>query len=99
MDDGTESHALAFVADESRERFEPDLCVATVATLIGTATAQFGSNTEYLLTLREAMFECGLQDSRIEELASDIERLSRRACCDVPDASERLQRRRTRRVA
>jgi cation transport protein ChaC len=88
LDDGTKTHALAFVADESREQFEPDSRVATVAPLIATATGKFGSNTEYLLKLREALFECRLQDSYIEELAREIERLSRRACCDVPGASE-----------
>ena len=86
--DGAETHALAFVADESREQFEPDSCVATVAPLIGTAAGKFGSNSEYLLKLREALFECGLRDSYIEELASEIERLSRRASCDVTGASE-----------
>ncbi|VVD27574.1 Glutathione-specific gamma-glutamylcyclotransferase [Paraburkholderia dioscoreae] len=88
LGDGTETHALAFVADECREQFEADSSVATVAPLIGTATGKFGSNTEYLLKLREALFECGLEDSYIEELASEIERLSRRARCDVPGASE-----------
>lgn len=87
LDDGTETHALAFVADESREQFEPDSRVATVAPLIGTAAGKFGSNTEYLLKLHEALIECGLQDSYIEELASEIERLSRRACSDLTGAS------------
>ncbi|MFM0221688.1 gamma-glutamylcyclotransferase [Paraburkholderia dipogonis] len=88
LEDGTETHALAFVADESREQFESDSYVATVAPLIATATGKFGSNTEYLLKLREALIECGLQDSYIEEFASEIERLSRRASCDVPGAFE-----------
>ena len=88
LDDGTETHALVFVADKNREQFEPDSCVATVAPLIATASGKFGSNTEYLLKLREALIEVGLQDSYIEELASEIERLSRRANCDVPGASE-----------
>jgi cation transport protein ChaC len=82
LGDGTETHALAFVADESREQFEPDSCVATVAPLIGTATGKFGSNTEYLLKLRDALIEYGLQDSYVEELASEIERL-----CDEPAAT------------
>jgi glutathione-specific gamma-glutamylcyclotransferase len=88
LDDGTETHAIAFVADESRDQFEPDSRVATVAPLIGTATGKLGSNTEYLLKLREALVECGLRDAYVEELCNEIERLSCRACCDSPGASE-----------
>jgi cation transport protein ChaC len=88
LDDATETYALAFVADESREQFEPDSCVATVAPLIATAMGKFGSNSEYLLKLREALVEHGLLDSYIEELSSEIERLSRQTSCDVPGASE-----------
>jgi cation transport protein ChaC len=83
-----DTHALAFVADESREQFEPDSGVATVAPLIATAMGKFGSNAEYLLKLHKALTECGLHDPYVEELASEIERLSRRARCDVPGASE-----------
>ncbi|MFT4503187.1 gamma-glutamylcyclotransferase [Caballeronia sp. 15711] len=88
LEDGTETDALTFVADERCEQFEQDSTVATVAPLISTATGQFGSNTEYLLKLHKALLECGLQDSYIEELASEVGRLSRRACCDVIDLSE-----------
>nr|WP_213779783.1 gamma-glutamylcyclotransferase [Caballeronia sp. dw_276] len=76
LQDGTETHALTFVADERCEQFEQDSRVATVAPLISTATGQFGSNTEYLLKLSKALSECGLQDSYIEELASEVERQS-----------------------
>lgn len=88
LEDGTETDALTFVADERCEQFEQDSTVATVAPLISTATGQFGSNTEYLLKLRKALLECGLQDSYIEELASEVERLSRRPRCEVTDPSE-----------
>ncbi|MFM0226980.1 gamma-glutamylcyclotransferase [Paraburkholderia dipogonis] len=88
MDDRTETNALAFVVDEVCEQFELDSLVATVAPLIGTATRKFGSNTEYPLKLREALIECALQDSYIEELASEIERLPRRAYSDVTGAFE-----------
>ncbi len=79
LGDGTRTHAIAFVADESRDQFEPDSCVATVAPLISTAMGTFGSNTEYLLKLREALIECRLRDAYIDELVSEIARLSRRA--------------------
>jgi cation transport protein ChaC len=72
LDDGTETHAIAFVADENREQFEPDSRVATVAPLIGTATGRLGSNIEYLLKLHEALNECGLHDAYVEALVSEI---------------------------
>lgn len=88
LNDGTETHAIAFVADESREQFEPDSCVATVVPLIGTATGQFGSNADYVLRLHESLLEHGLHDSYIDELASGIERLPRRVDSNVIGASE-----------
>lgn len=88
LDDGTETQAIAFVADESREQFEADSCVETVAPLISAASGKFGSNAEYLLKLHEALGECMLEDHYIDELAKTVERLSRETTCDVSGASE-----------
>ncbi|CAB3794594.1 gamma-glutamylcyclotransferase [Paraburkholderia fynbosensis] len=88
LDDGTETHAIAFVADESREKFEADSCVETVAPLISAASGKFGSNTEYLLKLHEALSECSVEDRYIAELANAVYRLSRVATCDVTGTSE-----------
>lgn len=84
LDDGTETYAITFVADESRDQFEADSGVAKVASLISTATGKFGSNTEYLLRLHEALIEGRLRDPYIEELTNEIERLSQRASCAIP---------------
>jgi cation transport protein ChaC len=68
LDDGTQTHALAFVADASREQFEADSSVATVAPLIGSASGKFGTNAEYLFRLHAALNECGLHDPYIDAL-------------------------------
>lgn len=75
LDDDTETHAIAFVADTSREQYVPDSCVTTVAPLVARAAGKFGSNAEYLFNLHAALNECGLRDSYIDELADAVQRI------------------------
>jgi ChaC-like protein len=69
MGNGPETHAIAFVADTTREQYASDSCVTTVAPLVARAAGKFGSNAEYLFELQAALNECCLRDSYIEELA------------------------------
>lgn len=76
LDDATETHAIAFVADMSREQYAIDSCVATVAPLVAKAACKFGSNAEYLFKLKAALDECSLHDAYIDALADQVQRLS-----------------------
>jgi cation transport protein ChaC len=78
LDGVTETHAIAFVADTSREQYAADSCVSTVAPLVARASGKFGSNAEYLFKLHAALKEYGLQDPYIDELAGEIQRISPR---------------------
>jgi cation transport protein ChaC len=85
LEGGLETHALAFVADKSREQFQRDSRVPTVAPLIGAATGQFGTNAEYLHKLHAALLESGLEDGYIEQLVRLVERLSWQDNPEAPD--------------
>jgi cation transport protein ChaC len=76
LDNVTETHAIAFVANTSRDQYAADSCVSTVAPLVARASGKFGSNAEYLFKLHAALKEYGLQDSYIDELAGEIQRIS-----------------------
>jgi glutathione-specific gamma-glutamylcyclotransferase len=80
LDDGTETHAIAFVADETREQFAPDSAIATIAPLIASAVGKLGTNAEYVFRLRAALHECRVHDPYIEMLASEVERLPHSHC-------------------
>ncbi|QIE26264.1 Glutathione-specific gamma-glutamylcyclotransferase (plasmid) [Caballeronia sp. SBC1] len=76
LDDATETHAIAFVADTSGEQYAIDSCVSTVAPLVAKAAGKFGSNAEYLFKLQAALDECSLHDPYIDALADEVQRLS-----------------------
>jgi cation transport protein ChaC len=80
LEDGRQTHAIAFVADESREQFQHDSSVPTVAPLIGCATGTFGTNAEYLFKLHAALAECGVNDPYVEAIVHAIERPSHDSC-------------------
>ncbi|CAN7667456.1 gamma-glutamylcyclotransferase [Caballeronia sp. dw_19] len=88
LDDGTETHAIAFVADTHREQYEADSRVSTVAPLVATTAGKFGSNAEYVFKLHAALKQCSLHDPYIEALAGEIQRLSRRAPGELSGAPE-----------
>ncbi|MFT4436933.1 gamma-glutamylcyclotransferase [Caballeronia sp. 15715] len=88
LDDGTQTHAIAFVADTAREQYEADSSVSTVAPLVASAVGKFGSNADYVLKLHAALTEGNAQDSYIDALVSEIQRLSRQAPCQLPGALE-----------
>jgi glutathione-specific gamma-glutamylcyclotransferase len=76
LDDATQTHAIAFVADTSGEQYAIDSCVTTVAPLVSTAAGKFGSNAEYLFKLKAALDECGFHDPYIDALAGEVQRFS-----------------------
>ena len=75
LDDATETQAITFVADTSREQYAVDSRVSTVAPLVAAAEGKFGSNAEYLFKLQAALDECSLHDVYIEALCSEVQRL------------------------
>lgn len=85
-DDGAQSHAIAFVANEMSAQYRADSRVATIAPLIATATGAIGSNAEYVFRLREALSYCDLSDDYVEALAAEIRRYHAKEPCGNPDA-------------
>lgn len=75
FNDGTRTHALAFVADTTRDQFESDSSVPTVAPLIASASGNLGTNVEYVHKLHAALDEYGLQDPYIDALSDAIKQL------------------------
>jgi glutathione-specific gamma-glutamylcyclotransferase len=71
---GHNTHAIAFVADETREQFRADATVATVAPLIGGAFGDFGTNADYLFRLQATLSEWDLKDEYIDAIAGAITR-------------------------
>lgn len=72
--DGTDAHAIAFVADASHPLYERDASVATAAPIIARATGSLGSNAEYLFRLEAALSAGGMRDAYIESLAATLRR-------------------------
>lgn len=77
LDDGTRTHAIAFVADTSGEQYASDSRIATIAPLVANAAGKFGSNADYVFKLQTSLDESGLHDAYIAALAGEIRRLFR----------------------
>jgi cation transport protein ChaC len=77
LDDGTEVSAIAFVAEPDDSQYEGDARAAAIAPLMAVATGLFGTNAEYVFKLQSALADCGLNDPYIDELASELTRISR----------------------
>ncbi|MNT33988.1 ChaC-like protein [compost metagenome] len=75
LDDGTETHAIAFVADASRPLFERDASVATIAPIISRAAGSFGTNAEYVFKLESALHARELRDTYVDTLAAALRHL------------------------
>jgi glutathione-specific gamma-glutamylcyclotransferase len=84
---GDKTHAIAFVADETRDQFRADATVATVAPLIGDAFGEFGTNAEYLFRLQATLSEWGLSDEYIDAIAGAVTRRFADHPCAFPDVS------------
>ncbi|MDR3399555.1 MAG: gamma-glutamylcyclotransferase [Pandoraea sp.] len=74
LEGGETVDGIAFVADESRDQYESDASVATVAPLIHQAHGRFGSNAEYLSKLHAALHAWGLRDPYVQTLESRVGR-------------------------
>jgi cation transport protein ChaC len=79
LDDGTETSAIAFVADHEKSQYEADASPSTIAPLMHVASGSFGTNAEYVFMLQHALAECGLTDAYIDELAVELGRLAENA--------------------
>lgn len=75
LDDGTETLAIAFVADHEQAHYEADARPSTIAPLMNAAFGLFGTNAEYVFMLQRALAECGMTDAYIDELACELTRL------------------------
>jgi cation transport protein ChaC len=73
--DGTETHAIAFVADPAHSQHECDATAYTIAPLMHSASGHFGTNADYVFTLQKTLADCGFTDPYIEELAGELIRL------------------------
>jgi glutathione-specific gamma-glutamylcyclotransferase len=72
---GETQHALAFVANGCPRQYEADSSPATVSRLIAEAQGALGTNAEYVFRLRQALADCALGDTYIEEVAQALERI------------------------
>jgi glutathione-specific gamma-glutamylcyclotransferase len=81
LDDGTQTHAIAFVADTSGEHYATDSRIATIAPLVASAAGKFGSNADYLFDLQTTLDECGLHDAYIAALSGEVRRLFHGRSC------------------
>ena len=86
--DGARTHALAFVADTTRDQFEPDSSVPTVAPFIASASGNFGTNVEYLHKLHASLEAHGLQDPYIDALSNATKQFELKPACDLRGVHE-----------
>jgi cation transport protein ChaC len=83
--DGSQVHALVFVADRERPQFEADTSIATVAPLIAAASGINGSNADYVFKLSFALADRGCTDDYVDALACEL----RRICSDLENGVDR----------
>jgi cation transport protein ChaC len=74
LDDGTETLAIAFVADREQSQYEADSGASVIAPSMAVATGSFGTNAEYVFKLQRALADCNMSDPYIDELASELTR-------------------------
>jgi cation transport protein ChaC len=79
LDDGTAVSAIAFVADTQDTQYEADANPSAIAPLMAVAAGLFGTNAEYVFKLRAALVDCELNDPYIDELASELTRMTAHA--------------------
>lgn len=72
FENGTHTHAIAFVADTQRKQFESDSSIQTVAPLIQAASGAFGTNADYLARLTTALTKHGIADPYLDALTEKI---------------------------
>lgn len=74
--DGSNVNAIIFAAEPTRQQYESDSSVATIAPLINIASGLYGSNAEYVFKLESALADKELKDDYVAALASELKRLS-----------------------
>jgi glutathione-specific gamma-glutamylcyclotransferase len=79
LDDGTQVSAIAFVAEHENSQYEGDSRASAIAPSMAVATGLFGTNAEYVFKLKNALADCSLTDSYIDELACELTRINSRA--------------------
>ncbi|CAM2154759.1 Glutathione-specific gamma-glutamylcyclotransferase [Pararobbsia alpina] len=80
FEDGTHTHAIAFVANTQRQQYAHDSSIDTIAPLIHSASGAFGTNAEYLERLTTALAKHGIADPYLDALEAKLKALD-----DVPD--------------
>lgn len=86
LDGGAQSHAIAFVVNETSVQYQTDSGVATITPLIASASGAIGSNAEYVFRLKDALSRCALADDYVEALAAELLRFRIQEPCGHPDA-------------
>lgn len=74
FEDGSTGQAIVFTANEAGELLEWDASVQTVAPLIARASGKLGSNSDYLLRLRDALFEDRIEDLYVDAMVAAVEK-------------------------
>ena len=72
LDDGSETFAIAFIADPERPHYESDARAEVIAPLMAVASGLLGTNAEYVFKLQQALADCGVKDPYIERLAAEL---------------------------
>lgn len=74
--DGSRVTGIVFVANTTGIQYERDASVESVASIVAVAKGSFGSNAEYVHKLDRALFDCGLRDEYIADLAKALRQKS-----------------------
>ncbi len=72
LGDRQEVMAIVFVADRTRQQYEPDSRIATITPLIHQACGNHGSNADYVFRLEAILADRGLTDEYITALAGEL---------------------------
>jgi len=86
--DGTQAHAITFLANATRPNYEKDASVDCIAPLIASACGVLGSNADYVLRLAEALAREGLRDEYVDALVHGIAQCRAASPAAIPGAAQ-----------
>lgn len=72
--DGTQAHAVTFLANATRPNYEKDASPCAIAPAIATACGILGTNADYVRQLAQALAQENLQDEYVEALLGEMAR-------------------------
>ncbi|MGF6779280.1 gamma-glutamylcyclotransferase [Paraburkholderia sp. GAS334] len=76
LDNGRLLKALAFVANPAHPFYESNTQVLHIAPFVAAASGLLGSNVDYVRRLQSALLNCDIKDPYIDQLATELDRLS-----------------------